>query len=244
MVKKRKKRPIKTSIREEKNFKPENNKAETPADVAFQRIKEMLYHHEIVPGQKLLYHELSKKLNMSSTPIIHALNKLQFLNIVYHKHNRGYYVGETNSREAEELFMAREAFEIYLIPSIVKNLTEGKLRVIQEAMEAHVNASSVPEYRRILMLKDTNFHLAIIKAGENKVIYNLCKFIFEQIYLKYRPEYMRNDRLRDAAKEHRMLLEALKEKDVKKIRRLTRQHIKNGKEHIVGSLLEDKSFEI
>lgn len=213
---------------------------ELPVDVAFRKIKEMMYHHEIVPGQKLLYQELAKKLGMSITPIIQALNRLQLLNIVYSERNKGYYVGETDPVEANELFTAREAFETFLVPAIIKNLTDKKLCDLEKALKEHVKAASVPEYRRILMIKDTNFHLHMIKIAENKVMYNLSKMIFEQIYLKYRPEYMREERIREAAEEHSALLEALREKDARKIRRLIKQHIKNGRAHVVGSLWEDR----
>ena len=212
-------------------------------DVAFRKIKEMMYHHEIVPGQKLLYHELAKKLNMSVTPIIQALNRLQLLNIVYSERNRGYYVGEADPVEAEELFVAREALETYLVPAVIKNLTDKRINDIEMAMKEHIKGVSAPQYRRFLMIMDTNFHLRIIECAENKVVYNMSKLIFEQIYLKYRPEYMRETRLKKAEEEHRMLLKTLKERDVKKARTLIRQHIKNGRDHIVGSLLEDKSIE-
>jgi DNA-binding GntR family transcriptional regulator len=111
-------------------------------------------------------------------------------------------------------------------------------------MKEHVKAGSMPEYRRILMIKDSNFHLKIMECAGNKVLHNICKWILEQIYLKYRPEYMREERIREAAEEHRMLLKSLRERDVKKTTRLLRQHIRNGREHVVGSLWQDRSLEI
>lgn len=221
-----------------------NKTDELPVDIAFRKIKEMMYHHEIVPGQKLLYQELAGKLNMSITPIIQALNRLQLLNIVYSERNKGFYVGEADPAEADELFIAREAFEIFLVPTIIKKLTDEKINILEQAMKEHVKAASVPEYRRILMIKDTHFHLKMIEFAENKVIYNLCKLIFEQIYLKYRPEYMRDERIKEAAQEHRDLLNALKERDARKAKRLIRQHIKNGRDHVVGSLWQDRNLEI
>lgn len=209
---------------------------ELPVDVAFRKIKEMMYHHEIVPGQKLLYQELARKLGMSITPIIQALNRLQLLNIVYSERNKGFYVGEADPVEARELFIAREAFELFLVPEIIKNLTDEKLERLEKALKEHVEAASLPQYRRILMIRDTNFHLQMIEIAGNRVIYNLCKMIFEQIYLKYRPEYMRDERLKEAADEHQAILQALKERDTRKARQLIRQHIKDGKEHVVGSL--------
>jgi DNA-binding GntR family transcriptional regulator len=215
---------------------------ESPVDLAYQKIKEMMYHHELVPGQKLLYQELAKKLNMSITPVIQALNRLQLLKIVYSERNKGYYVGEADPVEARELFVAREALEVFLVPTILEKMTPRKLESIERAMKEHVKAVSFPLYRRLLLIIDTNFHLEIIKCAENKVIYNFCKLIFERIYLKYRPEYMREERLKEAAREHRMLFEALKNGDVKKTERLIKDHIRSGREHIVNSLWEDRNI--
>lgn len=234
----------KSRVGRDYGLKREDKNEDSPVDVAFKKIKEMMYNHELVPGQKLLYQELAKKLNMSITPIIQALNRLQFLNIVYSERNKGYYVGEADPVEAKELFLGLEALETYLVPTIIENLTDKRLNAIEKAMKEHIKALSIPQYRRILMINDTNFHLKVIECGENKVIYNICKLIFEQIYLKYRPEYMREARLKEAAKEHKMLFKALKDRDVRKTRRLIRQHIINGREHIVGSLKQDRRLEL
>lgn len=225
-------------------MKHEINPEESPVDLAYKKIKEMMYHHEIVPGQKLLYQELAKKLNMSITPIIQALNRLQLLKIVYSERNKGYYVGEADPVEAEELFIAREALETFLVPTIIEKLTEAKLDSIEKAMREHVKAVSFPQSRRSMLIIDTNYHLEIIKCAENKVIYDFCKVIFERVYLKYRPEYMQEKRLKDAAKEHRLLFEALKNRDVQKTRRLIKNHIRAGREHIVGSLWQDRNMKL
>ena len=234
----------KSRVDKDYDLKREDKKGDSPVDVAFKKIKEMMYNHELVPGQKLLYQELAKKLNMSITPVIQALNRLQFLNIVYSERNKGYYVGEADPVEAKELFIALEALETYLVPTVIENLTDKKLNAIEKAMKEHFKALSTPQYRRLLMINDTNFHLKIIECAENKVIYNTCKLIFEQIYLKYRPEYMREERLKEALREHKMLFKALKDRDVKKTRGLIKQHIINGRQHIVGSLIQDRRLEL
>jgi len=215
----------------------------SPVDVAFKKIKEMMYHHEIVPGQKLIYQELAKKFNMSITPIVQALNRLQLLNIVYSERNKGYYVGEADPVEAKELFIAREALETFMVPSIIENLTGEKISGIEKIMKEHTKEVSTPQYRRMLMIRDTNFHLKIIECAENKVIYNMCKLTLEQIYLKYRPEYMRDPRLTKAAEEHKMILASLKERNVRETRQRIKQHIRNGSQHVVNSLLVDKTIE-
>ena len=219
-------------------------KEAAPVDVAFVRIKEMMYRNELAPGQKLIYQQLAEKLNMSVTPIIQALNRLRFLNIVYSVPNKGYYVGMISPKEVNELFTAREALEIFLVPTIIENLTSKKLDAIKNVMNEHIELASSPLYGRLVMIKDCNFHLKIIECAENEVIYNICSLIFEQIYLKYRPEYIREARVKETALEHSMLLESLKKRDAKKYRALIKQHIKNGRKNVIGSLWQDRGHKI
>lgn len=217
----------------------ENDFQGSPVDEAFRKIKEMMYRHEIVPGQRLIYKEMAKKLNMSVTPIVQALNRLQLQNLVRWELNKGYYVGEATSDEARELFMAREALESFVIPSVIDKLTDKKLETIESAMKAHSEAIAIRSPRRMLLVIDTNFHLAIIECAENRVLYNMSKLVLEQIYLKYRPEYMHEERLKRAAQEHIEIMKALRSKDAKKTANLLKKHIRDGSKHVVGSLWED-----
>ena len=55
---------------------------------------------------------------------------------------------------------------------------------------------------------------------------------------------MIDERLKAAAEEHQMVLDALRERDVKRTRRLIKRHIKNGAKHIVGGLGRGTNFEM
>ena len=48
----------------------------------------------LAPGQKLIYHDLANKLNISITPVVQAPKGLERLNFVRHEPNKGYFVGE------------------------------------------------------------------------------------------------------------------------------------------------------
>lgn len=228
-------RPSKTKMKKEKN--------ESPVEVAFRRVKEMMYRGELAPGQKLFYQDLAKKFNMSATPVIQALNRLCILNIVYTEKNKGFYVGETNLSEAEELFTAREALEVYMVPILIKKLNQKKLNTLRKVMKEHLKVMAEPHYRRSLLFIDVNFHLKMVEFTDNKVMYNLCKTVLEQIYLKYRPEYVRDLRISEATEEHKRLFGALKEKDIQKSQRLLKQHIRNGKKNLLESLRLSVSLE-
>ena len=43
---------------------------------AYRNIKNLIFQQKLIPGQRLVYDDLGRMLNMSRTPIINALNKI------------------------------------------------------------------------------------------------------------------------------------------------------------------------
>lgn len=221
------------------------NKKNNPAckkgiatQVAYEKIKRLISINEFVPGQKLIYGDIAKKLNTGVTPVIQALNRLEASNLVKYVPNKGYFVGEITETDVRQLYQAREALEVSVIPEVIKNINSKKLNEIRLVFEKRKN---VKQPRRELILEDTLFHLSIVECADNNVIYNLLKYIFEEVYLKYRPEYLSDDRLKVCLGEHKVLLDALAKGNVEETIGLVREHIRSGMEYIIGSIQLEKS---
>ena len=153
-------------------------------DDAYRKIKNMMYCNELAPGQKLVYQDLANRTKTSITPVICALNRLEYSGLIRYQQNKGYLVAEITETEIEELYQAREALETYIIPSVVSNLNRSKLNDIKNRYRQY-NDISID--RRLLILKDAQFHLKIAEFAHNEIIYRLLSDIFEKICLKYRP---------------------------------------------------------
>jgi DNA-binding GntR family transcriptional regulator len=201
----------------------------------YQELKRMIYYNMLAPGQKLIYGDISKRLNTSITPVVQALKMLERSSFVSYEPNKGYFVGEITEIEATELFQAREALETYVVPFIIANLNAEKLDSIRQAFREYRGAV-IPEQRRLLMLKDAAFHLKIVECAGHKVISELLEGIFEQITLRYRPEYLWEERIKEVTREHGVILRALGQGNVRGARTLIRNHIKKGMSHIIRSL--------
>ena len=204
-------------------------------DTIYTQIKTMMYNQELAPGQKLIYQDLAHRLNVSTTPILQALHRLESAKLVRYEQNKGFFVAEITETEARELYQAREALEVYLIPILAEKLTKKRIQEIRDSFRAHKD-SSAPNYRRRLMLTDADFHLTIAKASENQVIVDLLHTVMERIYIKYKAEYLGDERIARVLKQHRMLLESLQKKDVETAIQLTREHIQSGMNHMIDSL--------
>ena len=204
-------------------------------DTIYTQIKTMMYNQELAPGQKLIYQDLARRLEVSTTPILQALHRLENAKLVRYEPNKGFFVAEMTETEARELYQAREALEVYLIPSLIEKLDEKGIEKIRKAFRAEKERNN-PDYRRKLMLTDADFHLTIAKASGNQVIVDLLETVLERIYLKYRTEYLGEERIEKVLKDHREFLETLQAKNTKKAIKLIREHIQSGMNYMIDSL--------
>lgn len=202
---------------------------------AHSRIKNMIYLNQLAPGQKIIYSDLSKRLNTSVTPVIQALNRLEASGFVSYVPNKGYFVGEITQEEALELYEAREALEIFIIPKIIENITQTTIKEIKELFRRYNQEAGAGPNRKVILV-DAQFHLKLAEFSGNGVINTMLGEIFEKLYLKYRPEYLEAPQVREVAAEHRQILDALGRQDAQTAIATTRRHIAASKERITRAL--------
>ena len=204
-------------------------------DTIYTQIKTMMYNQDLAPGQKLIYQDLAQRLNVSTTPILQALHRLESAKLVRYEQNKGFFVAEITEAETRQLYQAREALEVYLIPILAEKLTKKRIQEIRNTFRNQKD-SSAPNYRRRLMLTDADFHLTIARASGNQVVVDLLHTVMERIYLKYRAEFLGEERIVRVLKQHRQILASLQKKDVETAIQLTREHIQSGMNHMIDSL--------
>ncbi|OPY89685.1 MAG: HTH-type transcriptional regulator McbR [Syntrophaceae bacterium PtaU1.Bin231] len=197
----------------------------------YDKIKEMLYNHQLVAGQKVIYTDLAKALKTSVSPVIIALKRLEASNLVTYIPNKGYFIADITEKQGRELYQARQALEMFILPDIIKNISAEKIGAIENKFK-RLQVSDP----RDLFLHDAQFHLSLIEFGENDFIYNLLSGIFEQLCLKYRPQYLSEQRAKLALKEHHDIIVALKKRDLKEAKKAVTRHIEFGLRNIVDRL--------
>ena len=114
---------------------PRHRSAASRTQEAYQGIRQMLFHNEISPGQKISYRDLSERLGMSQTPVIQALKWLEFQQLVRHEPNRGYYIETVRADEVAEIYDFRELIELSLLGKTFERLTAAGLRRIRKVLD-------------------------------------------------------------------------------------------------------------
>jgi len=202
---------------------------------AYMGIRRMFFLNEIVPGQKISYGDLAKRLKMSNTPIIQALKRLEFQGLVRHEPNRGYYTESTSLKEVIEIYEFRELIELSLLPQTISEMTDNRLKKLKKALDNHLEAVR-DIYLKDRLLKDMEFHLALAKLSGCTIQVNTLKSLFDLLYLKYRGNILFVTPMDTVDSEHIKLYDYIADSNLNGAKDILGQHISNVKKHAIISI--------
>lgn len=202
---------------------------------AYMGIRRMFFLNEIIPGQKISYGDLAKRLKMSTTPIIQALKRLEFQGLVRHEPNRGYYTESISLKEVTEIYEFRELIELSLLPKTISRMTTNRLKRLKKALDDHLEAVR-DIYLKERLLKDMEFHLVLAKLSGCSIQVNTLKSLFDLLYLKYRGNILFVTPMDTVDSEHIKLYDYIADSNLKGAHDILKQHIANVKKHAIISI--------
>ena len=215
-----------------------NKEIESPTDLtekAYMGIRQMLFHGEIVPGQKIAYKDLSNRLGMSNTPVIHALKWLEYQGLVRREHNRGYYTEPIRAEEIEEIFESREIVEVSLIPKTIERLDEKGVVKLKKALEESVAA----EQKMVInerLITNMGFHMTLASLSGCGTRLRMLRSLFDLLYLKYRGAIVTNTLSSNVTEEHTRIFKLITDRKTEECKKALSLHILDVKEVVVGNL--------
>jgi len=201
----------------------------------YELLREMIFRYELIPGQKLLYQDLADRLEVSRTPVKNALNFLEKDGLVKLLPNKGFYVAELSIEEAEELFSLRLILETEAVKLAARKCTDSDYAELLEIQKRYENAIE-QELNRGRFLIDRDFHLQIAMMSGNKALYKHLKQVIEIVFLKHRIEGLSKKRGHEVRKEHRSILEHIKNKDETGAVQSLTYHIQRHRENVESIL--------
>ncbi|MFO7753765.1 MAG: GntR family transcriptional regulator [Desulfobacteraceae bacterium] len=216
--------------------KKKNKKSrEDYTEEAYMGIRRMFFRNEIIPGQKIAYGDLAQRLQMSTTPVIQALKRLEFQGLVRHEPNKGYYTEGISFKEIREIYEFREVIELSLLPETIRRLTPVRLKKLKKALDDHQQAVR-DVYLKERLVKDMAFHLRLAELSGCVIQMKTLRSLFDLLYLKYRGNILFVTPMDKVDFEHQNLYERISESDLAGAHEILHHHISNVKEHALESI--------
>ncbi len=205
--------------------------------IAYQGIRQMLFTNEILPGQKISYHQLADRLQMSTTPVIQALKLIELSGIVRREPNRGFFTEPISLKEIQEIYDTRELLEISLLPAIMHNLEEDGIKKLQASLVIKTESNAETElYNRLKA--DRRFHLTLASLSNHKTQVQILRYLFDLLYLKYSASLLFVASERFVGAQHQNIFKAIVSHNLETAQEAFKSHFSSVKAQALKSLGE------
>jgi len=213
--------------------KKQTKQSEDSSQIAYQGIRRMIYAKELVAGQKIAYRDLAEKLDLSPTPIIQALKRLELLGFVSHETNRGFYMTPFSLKEVEEIYEMRELIEPSLVAATVQNIDKKGLADLKRALEAHLSAER-DFYLKDRLFKNREFHLVLAGLSRKETQIRILRNLFDILFLKYSD--LPRSSLVATDQEHQEIFDAVSLRSMDRAQTVLKNHVTNVKVQVLTSV--------
>jgi DNA-binding GntR family transcriptional regulator len=194
----------------------------TKKDMALEYLTEAIMSGEVEPGEWLRQHKLCELLGISATPVREALSELVTEGVLEHISHMGVRVPLYSSQRFEELWMIRRVLEPLAAKYAAPNIGQAEIFKLNE-LQSRLESKILKDEHKGLQEINYAFHHQIFEASRMPELIQIIK----GIWIKIPWNLLRNmpERPRQAAAEHKRILEAINIRDPDLVAQRMKQHI-------------------
>ncbi|RFU67012.1 GntR family transcriptional regulator [Peribacillus saganii] len=212
---------------------------------AYEFIKDAIIQGKYEPGMRLAEESLAKELNLSRTPIREAIKQLEAEGLVVPL-KRGVSVRHFSKEDIRQIYDLRTLLEGYGASQAAIYRSDEDMKRMENANSLYEKAISQyieSDMDSIKEIVDVNqeFHNAVVAASKNSHIYfHISKVVVVPIV--FRSFYWYNPfQLQQSLEVHKIILEAIKNREPERARIAMHEHIFQGRDHVLKHLEEIKN---
>jgi DNA-binding GntR family transcriptional regulator len=191
-------------------------------ELAVRKLRGEILSGTLVPGERLVEEQLTRRFGTSRAPLREALRLLGQQGLVEHLPRRGVRVAELSARDIDELFGLRDALEQYAVRTALaadrmpEPAALQRLATAVEQMELAIDGAgplAQPSAHR-------EFHLALVALAGHQHLLRVYEPVLLQLELYMATNLRREAQLRspaEGAQRHRRLYNAVLEADVDRV---------------------------
>jgi DNA-binding GntR family transcriptional regulator len=198
----------------------------TKSERAYARVREMVLTGELEPGTVLNQAVLARQIGISTTPLREALRRLAQQGLVELGAHRDARVAPLDAAEARDLVELRQDLDPLAAGLAAQRRTAADLAEMADSL---ARLESLPEDPSPAQLAGhRRFHAALYRASHNAVLVATLDGLWDKTD-RYRRHALRagrsDEEVAQRAEEHRLLVEAVSDRDAAAATELMRRHV-------------------
>lgn len=215
-------------------------KAQSSVDRAYFSLRQKAIDFEFKPGERLNETALTGALKVSRTPLREALNRLVAEGFLTFDSGKGFFCRPLSPEKILELYQLRSALETEALILTIDTAQDPEIDAVLEYLgEVEKTYSECNDLNELLRM-DEEFHIKLASLSGNKELVRILGNTNERIrYVRIINLQLLRDRKQISAddstslSQHRVILEAVKARDVSAAVAALRKHIERRSEQTI-----------
>lgn len=208
-------------------------------EVVCETLRQAIRDGVFKPGERLMEVSLAEELGVSRTPVREAIRKLELEGFVVMIPHRGTYVADISLKDVTQVFEIRSALEELAAQLAAERITPDEIEFL-ERMLVEIGTFMEEKNMDKVVEADINFHEVLYKASRNERLVEIIHNLREQT-LRFRTMSMNQPgRLVKTWEEHRLLVEAIADRNPAQAREIARIHMEHSEQALLKGMNIDK----
>ena len=199
----------------------------------FQKLREDILSGRYREHEELKEVAIGEELGVSRTPVREAFRQLELEGLIQIVPNRGAYVTGITAKDVKDIYMIRSLLEGLCARLATEKITKEQLEEMEENIylaDFHASKGHMDQMAEL----DNRFHDILYEACDSKMLEHLLKD-YHNYVLRVRKKSLATDRASISNNEHRLIMEAIRDKDADRAEELANAHMVKAFENMVES---------
>ena len=198
----------------------------------FHRLREDILSGKYAEHEELKEMAIGEEMGVSRTPVREAFRQLELEGLIQIIPNKGAYVTGITEKDVKDIYMIRSLLEGLCARWATEHITKEQMEEMEENVylaEFHAGKGHMEQLAEL----DNRFHDILYEACDSKILEHQLKD-FHQYELRVRKKTLANaTRGNKSNEEHRLIMEAIRDKNGALAEQLAHQHMINAYKNMV-----------
>ena len=176
---------------------------------------------------------IGEELGVSRTPVREAFRQLELEGLIQIIPNKGAFVTGITVKDVKDIYMIRSKLEGLCARWATEHITKEQMEEMEENVyltEFHAGKGHMDQIAEL----DNRFHEILYEACDSKMLEHLLRD-YHNYVLRVRRKTLATNRATASNDEHRLIMEAIRDKDADRAEELADMHMINAFENMVKS---------
>lgn len=198
----------------------------------FHKIREDILSGKYKDNEELKEVAIADELGVSRTPVREAFRQLELEGLIQIIPNKGAYVTGISIKDVKDIYLIRSLLEGLCARWATENITKEQLEEMEENVyltEFHAGKGHNDQIAEL----DNRFHEIMYEACNSKMLEQQLRAFHDYVLRVRKKTLSQNKRGTQSNREHKLILEAIKEGNPEKAEQVANKHVLSAYENMV-----------